>query len=439
MIMCVLEGNKFIKVEQNKKQWLVDINGKEIMSKKYDYVWSELGETGLISVTLDGKVGCINSLGEEIIPFMYDDIFFIENSKERDIICVQKGSWSDEESPRWGIMNKRGEEIVPLQEAYPGGYNQSGLILINNNGKYGFVDYDGNVIVPIIYDWASEYGHNDLSIVIKDGEAFIIDKNGKIKFECRNTYERAYQFDDCGLAVVYSEDKGYGAINEASEEVIPCIYQDIRREFSDFGKEYYFNDNNLAIVEKNSKYDAINELGDEIIHLHYDSIITFDNGIVRVEKNGVYGAMNMNGDIILPLEYDWIVGVKKDMQNASSGFYEVRNFGQNIIARKNNKSGLFDENGNEILPCIYASFCEADENGYFVAYLGENNELPVLLTISGKEIISKGYEYIGSFGDDDWIPVSKEGQCSYLDRKGKPKMQLNGKYVRSGKFVRISE
>lgn len=225
--------------------------------------------------------------------------------------------------------------------------------------------------------------------------------------------------------------KEYGAINEVGEEVIPCKYEYIEL--------FCFDNNNFAIVEIGERFGVINEFGDEIIPLQYDSISVFDNGIVRVDKDEVCGAMNMNGYDILPFEYDWIIAVKKDRINSSTGLYEVRYFDQNIIARRNDKYGLYDENGNEIFPCIYNSFDEVDEKGYFVAYLEENNESPVLLNISGKEIISKGYEYIGTFGDDDLIPVSKQGQCSYLDRKGNDKMQLSDKYVRAGKFVRIHE
>lgn len=91
----VLEGNKLISVGLNKKEWLIDINGNDIVSNKYDYVWWKLGKTGLISVSQDGKYGSINGRGEEIISLIYDDIFFIENKENRDLICVQKGIWSD--------------------------------------------------------------------------------------------------------------------------------------------------------------------------------------------------------------------------------------------------------------------------------------------------------------------------------------------------------
>lgn len=445
----ILEESKLFDVRKDDTAWLLDQNGEEIMPDKFEYIWWGLGKTGLIVIEKNGKYGCINLWGEEIIPAIYDEgIFYLEES---DLIMVQKGKFSDVGSPQYGLFDGKGKEIVPLQGHRFSDYyiSESGLFLIEKDGKYGFVDYEGNAIVPIIYDHASEYGRNGLAIVNKGYNTFLIDKTGTIKYECKNTYERAYAFDDCGLAVVCSEDGQYGAINEAGEEVIPCIYDDIWLEFTSTGKKYCFDHHNLAKVKKNDKYGVINEFGEEILPLEYDlaSILIFDNGVIRVEKDELYGAKSSRGETILPLEYDDIMSAQMD--RGYGWAYDIRNFGPLIIASKNSKNGLFDETGNEIIPCIYESFDNADEKGYFVAYLEEDQKSPVLLTIEGKEIVPKGYDYIGvtdgynndvsfpAFGDDDLIPVSKQGQCSYLDRSGNEIMQLSNKYTRAGRFVRI--
>lgn len=431
----ILEESGLIVVEQNKKAWLKDENGNDIISSKYDGIWQELGKTGLICVELDGKKGAIDNQGNEIIPKTYDNIFNIENKDNRDLICVQKGKISAEESVSWGIVNKQGNEIVPLQGAYPGIRNSSGLIKVEQGGKSGFVDYSGSSIIPEIYDWASDYGDNGLAVVNKDGDTFILDKTGAIKSACLNTYDYAYPFDHCCLAVVYISDEGYGAINENGEEIIPCTYDSILKNYSALGEYGCFDENNLAAVSNDDKWGVIDNSGREIVPIQYDHIQIFDNGIIRADKGGVYGAMNKNGDIILPFEYDWIYAIDKDV--VSTGQYEFQNFGSNITARKNEKSSLFDKNGNEIFSCIYNSFIAADERGYFVAYLEDNEKSPVLLTISGEEIVPEGYDYIGSFGDDDLVAVAKDGFSGYLDREGKVKMQIDDKYVKSGEFVQI--
>ena len=440
----ILEESKLIKVEKDDTAWLLDMDGKEILPDKFEYIGEELGKTGLIHITnLNGKHGCINCQGEEVVPAIYDYITYVE---KKNLICVRIGSIL---TGQHGLLDIRGREIVSLQDAYMSYYEiaKLDLLRIQRDGKYGYVDCEGNVVIPTIYDQASEYRRNGLAIVNKDHNTFLIDKTGAIKCKCKNTYAGAMEFDGSGLAVVLSEDGGWGAINEDGEEVIPCIYDYMQSEYSLDSGTYYFYNNYLAAVEKNDKYGVVNKFGEEIIPVQYDWVRIYDNGIIYVEKDEICGAMNSKGDLVLPFEYDSIISARK--HEVYGEFYEIRNFGSTIIASKNLKTGLFNETGNEIFPCIYESFDEADEKGYFVAYLEEDQKSPVLLTIEGKEIVPKGYDYIGvtgeydsdalfpAFGDDDLIPVSKQGQCSYLDRSGNEIMQLSNKYTRAGKFVRI--
>lgn len=445
--VSILEESKLIEVEKDDTVWLLDMDGKEILPDKFEYIWEELGTTGLIHITnLNGKDGCINRQGEEIIPAIYHGITYVE---EKNLICVRMVGTNNEQ---YGLLDIQGREIVPLQDAYMDYHEISDLDLlrIQRDGKYGYVDCEGNIVIPTIYDRASEYSRNGLAVVNKDNNTFLIDQTGTIKCKCKNTYDWTMGFEDSGLAVVSSKDGGHGAINEDGEEVIPCIYDYIRSEYSrDLGMHYFYN-NYLAIVEKNDKYGVINKYGEEIIPIEYDitDIDIFDNSIICVEEDEVCGAVNSKGEIVLPFEYDSIISARKD-EIIDDTFEEIQNFGSTIIASKNSKTSLFDETGNEIFPCIYESFDAADEKGNFVAYLEEDGESPVLLTIEGKEIVPKGYDYIGvifeyavgdwvpAFGDDDLIPVSKQGQCSYLDRSGNEIMQLSNKYTRAGRFVRI--
>ena len=59
----------------------------------------------------------------------------------------------------------------------------------------------------------------------------------------------------------------------------------------------------------------------------------------------------------------------------------------------------------------------------------------MLLNINGKVIIPVGYDYIGKFGDNDLIPVSIYGKFSFVDLKGKTRLQLKNEYYRVGEFI----
>lgn len=440
--ISIYDDEHLIQVEWDGKDGLLDENGNWIVSCRYDYILYPLPETDLLLVSQDGKRGCINSKGEEIIPFTYDEIYTVNNTENKILIMVQKGRWSHE-NPRWGIMNEKGQEIIPLQENYFGTYIEGGLIKIEQDGKYGFVNYNGELVIPVEYDFAGDFGKNRLAVVGKNGDSFIIDESGATVSECQNAYMLAKAFEGNGLACVYSES-GYGWVNEYGEEIIPCRYDSVEYDLVVRGT---FDSNGLARVEKNGKYGFINEEGMEIIPCEYDSLrglhcgLFFDNGLIAAEQDGKIGCLNEEGEIVVPFIYDGITGPDYEHRYYDTSGLQVMNFSPNMIVYVNGKYGILNENGEEIIPCIYERFDAADEKGFFVAYKGKSpqgeSENPVLLNLSGEVVVPEQYEYIGGFGDDDLAPVSDGERCSYVDREGTVVKVLPDKYKKSGKFVKV--
>lgn len=433
-------GQHLIEVEMGGKAGLLDESGNWIVSYRSDSIWRLSSEADLFGVRQDGKMGCINSKGEEIIPCAYDYIYAAKNAENKIFIIVQTSFLVGDENTKWGIMNEKGQEVIPLQENYLSTKQDGGLIKIKQDGKYGFVNDSGERVIPVEYDFAGDFGKNRLSVVGKGGDTFIIDERGAIVSVCQNTYMYARAFENNGLACVRSE-RGYGWVNEYGKEVIPCMYDSV--EYS----EETFDSNGLAYVEKNGKYGFINEAGEEVIPCKYNSLSGFcchsffDNGLITAEQDGKIGCLNEEGDIVVPFVYDNIEGPDYEHRYHSTFGLHVMSFSPNMIVRVNGKSGILNENGEEIIPCIYERFDEADEKGFFVAYKGKSSqgepEDPVLLNLSGEVVISEQYEYIGSFGDDDLAPVFDSEQCSYVDRNGIVVKVLPDKYKKAGKFVKI--
>ena len=52
----------------------INKEGKEVIPRKYDCIWSF--SEGLAKVELDGKYGVIDKKGDEIIPCKYDEVRF---------------------------------------------------------------------------------------------------------------------------------------------------------------------------------------------------------------------------------------------------------------------------------------------------------------------------------------------------------------------------
>ncbi|MFY8020954.1 MAG: WG repeat-containing protein [Bacteroidia bacterium] len=97
-----------------------------------------------------------------------------------------------------------------------------------------------------------------------------------------------------GRAKVFKGDK-MGFINEAGEEVIPCIYEYIGDFVNGRAKVI------LALKEGYISYE-----GEVIIPIKYDKIGPFKNGLAKVYVKGKVGLINYEGEEIAEPKYDLI-------------------------------------------------------------------------------------------------------------------------------------
>ena len=123
----------FAAVYRNEKWGFIDINGKEIVPPKYDYVWNF--QNGFALVESGEKYGYIDTTGNDIVSLKYD-------------------------RPIWALRG------------FHEGYAEAGL-----NGKWGFVDTQGNEVIPLKYDhvW---YFSDGIAQVELNGRKFYIDTQG---------------------------------------------------------------------------------------------------------------------------------------------------------------------------------------------------------------------------------------------------------------------
>ena len=164
--------------------------------------------TGLILVYKNEKVGCIDFLGREVFPIVYDDARFY-GGEEINIMSTE----------RWGMLNMRGELLIPLiyEEQLNLFYHHSHS-LVKLNGKWGVIDRNGNEVIPIIYDGGK---------IVYGEELFICEYNGY-----------------------------WGAVDFQNKIVIPFVYQE----------SLYFPDRTgVATAKRKNKYGIINKKGTVIV------------------------------------------------------------------------------------------------------------------------------------------------------------------------------
>ena len=383
-----------IRVEQGEKVGLVNDKGKIILDCTYDkihdfdedgYALIEKNEKygvvskdalvfpcvseddeiyagcGLVRKEQKGKMGLVNSSGENVVPYVYDDIHDFDNG----FAVVEKGE-------KYGVINCAGKVIAPCEFSRAGIVD--GLILIEQDGKFAIINSDG-VATPFIFDiidnsdyyWAIKSiwhrGEGHIGVRINGKWGFIDRESSTFVVPCE--YEEVSNYCE-GFAVV-KKDGRYGVVNTDGELITPCVFDKIFDYKNGFalavreGKRGVLDStgqlcipcrfdrlcdwgsllsngciyNGLAKVMQNGKYGLINLNGKQT-SVSFDEIGSY-YGFAKVEKNGKYGLVNTDCELIVPCKYD-------DVYRTEAGPW---------IVTLGNKKGALDSEGNELIPCIF--------------------------------------------------------------------------------------
>lgn len=89
---------------------------------------------------------------------------------------------------------------------------------------------------------------------------------------------------------------------ESYYEFTGCIWDDI----NDCNIGIYMEIDPLMVVERDGKFGAVNENGEEIIKAKYSYLGFFKDGMCAVfDESGMQGFINKNGELVIPME--WVV------------------------------------------------------------------------------------------------------------------------------------
>lgn len=138
-------NSNYYKVIQGDKYGIIDHNGQEIIPCEFDKI-SKWRETSLLHVERDDQEGLYSEEGEVLIPCLF--IF----SKELRNGCtyINSDGYVDSEhhikGGIWGMINKRGEIIVPCKYDDVTAYIDDGYIKATNGNVIIYYDFSGNYL-----------------------------------------------------------------------------------------------------------------------------------------------------------------------------------------------------------------------------------------------------------------------------------------------------
>lgn len=209
-----IEGSSMAIKKDKSLFYLIDKNINTI-SKQYSSASSF--EDGLCVVSLNGKYGAINRKGEEIIPLSYKKLndFFSEG-----LIGAQK-----ENNGKWGVIDTQNNTIIPFSYDTVGSI-KNGSILVGKNGKVGKVDKHNQIVVPISWEKIITPTKGELDYVWvqnSDDLFYYFDiKTTVVKFPADGKgYTEVGMFNTENYAIV-KQDANYGTVYKDGTDMIPC-------------------------------------------------------------------------------------------------------------------------------------------------------------------------------------------------------------------------
>ena len=165
------------RISKNRKYGFINKEGKFVLPIEYSWAWNY--SNGLARVETGNKWGAVNKEGEWVIPAIYQNI----RSYEGDLIAAKKDN-------KWGFINHKNEVVLPFKwdDAQSFGVKQvqTGTTEVKLNNLSGIIDKKGNYIIPC--DNESLKWDNDLEIYVagKNKKYGVFDKRGNLLHDFTN-------------------------------------------------------------------------------------------------------------------------------------------------------------------------------------------------------------------------------------------------------------
>lgn len=193
------------------------------------------------------------------------------------------------------------------------------MIAVCSNGLYGYIDLNGNLIIRCNYTWASNFSEGLAKVVKQENtkkvndpiwnfdqsfEFVYIDKKGETAIS--TPFSICGDFHN-GRAYVMGKNNKYGFINNRGDEIIPCIYDEVR-DFSDSialvrisDTLYYIDTEGKRISQEFHNISLITDF-----HDGYAAIMDVKDlkaGELAIYNNSQWGYMNKKMSIVIPTVY----------------------------------------------------------------------------------------------------------------------------------------
>ena len=345
----VWHEKNLLKVKQNGKYGLIDLDGKTIINCDYDEIYTLKGIENSIIIEKNGQVGLIDSTGRIIIETIYKEIKPLGTEALNGYITInQEGKYGVVAANKDHKLENNYEKIEQIYG--------SNLYVIVEKGKQKLINSKGTALLEQDFDEIKQIlqKNNDQVVFVKDGKYGVMTTSGEIKIE--NIYEDIKELEN-GYLVAKKDDK-YGIIDNANNVKLGFSYTSIS-----YNKEadlYIAEDTNFqsSIIDKNFEVKLIGILSElnaeqkyikmyaneeyKYYNLNFEEKLNTEvlkaNTLFLSKKDGKYGYVNSKGEVVVDYIYD----------DAT----EQNKFGYAAV-QKNGLWGSIDNEGNVVIEPTY--------------------------------------------------------------------------------------
>lgn len=249
------------------------------------------------------KYGCIDSHGNTVVPFEWDNILEFNDARQAWALCGDESF----------LIDSKGKVIDHLPVRLVTEFDEFGIARATQHNRIGLVTRNGTFLSDPRISWIGEFDSQGLAPACFDdangGLYGFIDRTGSMKIPANWTFIVGSMFgrnhfDKAGWAKVRDADwkshwiDGTGKIVLSSQWDVSFNFD----EFEDGGPS-------LAIVSSKDKWGYIDRTGNVAIPMHFVAAHPFDTSglaLVAIDTDGTtsWGWINRNGQFVIPPVWD---------------------------------------------------------------------------------------------------------------------------------------
>lgn len=270
--------NKVLVIEKSKKYGIANLEGKVIVPVQYN----QIDITGIYFYAQNEQgITVYNNNGTE--AQIDANIAIVNTGNEKYKIRIK----NEDGTTLYGVINQEGKQLIEEKYSYIEYLYDNYFIISNENRKLGIIDAKDNVKVEASHDSLQKIKDTDLIQAVPDNKTIeIYDK----------TMKKICEMKEATLEV----QKNYIKIGNEEET----------KYFSKDGKELknteVYPNNKLLVSVKDGKYGFIDRNGNLIVDYKYDKAFEFNEyGFATIEKEGKWGAINEKGEEVAAPTYEF--------------------------------------------------------------------------------------------------------------------------------------